>query len=271
MNFCDGIAGQARNDSLSVILFLKILDTNKHIENNTLRVLAGQPLSLWLDEAAPQALEVQVEQGARLDLVVLYEKTATVNHNIFLQKNSTLNLFYFTLSGDEVSQSTRVDIRGENAECNIFGFSAAALAQKLKSDFVVNHAAASCKSTQLFKQIAAGSSSVDFGGRVIVAKDSQHTDAQQTCRTLLLSEAAHAHAQPQLEIYADDVKCSHGATVGQLDAEALFYLRSRGVGLPEAQQLLLLGFAEEVVQKISSEEIREKISAIVAERLGSLL
>ncbi len=247
------------------------MDTNKYIQNNTLRVPAGQSLSLLLDDSAPQALEVLVEQDAQLNLVVLHQKSAAVKHTIMLQKSSVLNLFYLTLDGEEISQNTRIDLQGENAECNISAFSAAALTQKFKTNFIVNHAVANCKSTQLFKQIAVGNASVDFGGRVIVAKDAQHTDAQQTCRTLLLSETAHAHAQPQLEIYADDVKCSHGATVGQLDAEALFYLRSRGVGLAEAQQLLLLGFADEVVQNIASEECREKMAVLVAEKLGSLL
>jgi Fe-S cluster assembly protein SufD len=223
-----------------------------------------------LDEV-PQLLEITVEQGARLDLVILHQKTAACKHAITLQKNSTLNLFYLTLSGEEVSQNLQVNLQGENAESNIFGFSAASLSQKFKSEFIVNHNVANCKSTQLFKQIAVGNASVDFGGRVVVAKGAQQTDAQQTCRTLLLSETAHAHAQPQLEIYADDVKCSHGATVGQLDAESLFYLRSRGVGLAEAQQLLLLGFADEIVQKIPSTEIREKVEKLVAERLANLL
>jgi Fe-S cluster assembly protein SufD len=242
-----------------------------HIQNNILLVKAGTSLSLMLADDTPLDLQVHVEQGARLDLVVLHQKSAVCKHAVALQKDSVLNLFYFTLSSDEAAQNLRVDLQGENAECNIFGLSVASLSQKIRTNFVVNHAVPSCRSAQLFKQVAAGNASVDFGGRVIVAKDAQHTDAQQTCRTLLLSETAHAHAQPQLEIYADDVKCSHGATVGQLDAESLFYLRSRGIGLVQAQQLLLLGFADEVVQKISSTEIRERVGQRVTERLSKLL
>jgi Fe-S cluster assembly protein SufD len=246
------------------------VSTSQHIENNSLLVAAGQSLSLMLVDEQ-QRLDIRVEQGARLDLVVLHSSSCAAQHNVLLQGGSFLNLFYLTLGGDEVSQHLRVDLQGEHAECNIFGFSAASQSQKFKSEFIVNHALANCRSTQLFKQIAVDNAAVDFGGRVIVAPDAQHTDAQQTCRTLLLSETAHAHAQPQLEIYADDVKCSHGATVGQLDAESLFYLRSRGVGLAEAQQLLLLGFADEVVQKIPAAEHREKIASLVVNRLNNLL
>ena len=246
------------------------MNLNQHIHSKVLSVKAGTTLSLAVDGDVPQTLDVLVEQGARLDLVVLHQKSAECNHAVALQKNSVLNLFYFTLGGDEVAQNLHVDLQGENAECNIFGFSAASLSQRFSVDFVVNHAAANCRSTQLFKQVAAGNASVDFGGRVVVAAGAQRTDAQQTCRTLLLSETALAHAQPQLEIYADDVKCSHGATVGQLDVEALFYLRSRGIGLAEAQQLLLLGFADEVVQKIPSVGTRKRVGELVAERLLGL-
>jgi len=247
------------------------VNAKQYIQGNVLSVEAGTTLSLVADGDVSQSLEVVVvEPGARLDLVVLHSSSCMVQHGITLKQNGVLNLFYFALGGDEVAQNLRVDLHGENVECNIFGFSAASQSQKFKTTFIIHHAEPNCHSTQLFKQVAAGNASVDFGGRVIVAKDAQRTDAQQTCRTLLLSETAHAYAQPQLEIYADDVKCSHGATVGQLDAEALFYLRSRGIGLAEAQQLLLLSFADEVVQKIPSVEVRERVGKLVAERLRGL-
>jgi Fe-S cluster assembly protein SufD len=256
---------------MTTLAILQILNTKQHIQNNTLAVKAGTSLALMFAENAPLELQVSVEQGARLDLLVLHAASRNIQHKITLQKNSVLNLFYITLDGDSVAQDTRVDMLGENAECDIFGFTAASQTQKCNASLIVNHAAPHCRSRQIVKQIAVGNSSVDFGGRVVVAKDAQHTDAQQTCRTLLLSETAHAHAQPQLEIYADDVKCSHGATVGQLDPESLFYLRSRGVGFAEAQQLLLLGFADEVVQKIPEEEFREKISKLIVQKLSKLL
>jgi len=247
------------------------VNAEQYIQDNVLSVEAGTTLSLVADGDVSQSLEVVVvEQGARLDLVILHSSSCSVQHSITLKQNSVLNLFYLMLGGDEVAQNLRVDLQGENAECNIFDFSAASQSQKFKTTFLVQHFVPNCRSTQLFKQVAAGNASVDFGGRVYVGKEAQRTDAQQTCCTLLLSETAHAYAQPQLEIYADDVKCSHGSTVGQLDAEALFYLRSRGIGLAEAQQLLLLGFADEVVQKIPPVEIRERVGELVAERLRGL-
>jgi Fe-S cluster assembly protein SufD len=240
----------------------------KHIHSNILRVGAGQSLSLMPDGDIPQNLRVEVQQRAQLDLLVLHTGSRSVQLRVSQAEDSRVSLFLLALGGDEVSQSVRVDLLGERAACSIFCFSAAALKQKYISHILVNHAAAACSSEQLLRQVAGGSAVVSFEGRVVVAQDAQRTDARQSCKTLLLSEAARAHALPQLEIYADDVKCSHGTTVGQLSGEALFYLRSRGVSLAQAQQLLLMGFADEVVQKIPAKTFRESIAALVAKKFA---
>lgn len=233
-----------------------------------MRVGAGQALALAPQGDIPSGLRIEVLQQGRLDLLLLHAGYRSVQLCVSQAEESCVNLFLFALEDGETEQSVRVDLLGERAECGIFGFSAAALSQKRQASIAVNHVAAACRSEQLFRQVVGGSAEVSFDGRVTVAQNAQRTDARQSCKTLLLSEAARAHVQPQLEIYADDVKCSHGATVGQLSSEALFYLRSRGVGLLEAQQLLLLGFADEVVQKIPAPAFRESISSLIAEKMS---
>ncbi|MDR0711440.1 MAG: SufD family Fe-S cluster assembly protein [Prevotellaceae bacterium] len=244
-------------------------DITQHIQENVLRVAAGQSLSLMPQGAIPQRLQIEVQPQARLDLLVLHADSRSVQLCVSQAEESCVNLFLLAPDVGEVAQHVRVDLLGERAECGVFGFCSASFSQKYHSAIFVNHVAAGCRSEQLFRQVVGGSAVVSFEGRVTVAQDAQHTNARQSCKTLLLSEAARAHVQPQLEIYADDVKCSHGATVGQLSEEALFYLRSRGVGLLQARQLLLLGFADEVVQKIPAPAFREIIAALIAEKMAA--
>lgn len=242
-------------------------EITKHIDGNRLRVVAGQLLSLTSRGDIPQGLRVEVEEQGRLDLLVLYAGRRSVEFFVSQAEGSIVNLFFLAPGDGEVAQRVRVDLLGEHAECGVFGFSAAAQQQRHHASVAVNHVAAACRSEQLFRQVVGGSAVATFEGRVTVAQNAQRTDARQSCKTLLLSEAARAHVQPQLEIYADDVKCSHGATVGQLSSEALFYLRSRGVSLAQAQQLLLLGFADEVVQRIPAPAFRKSATALIAEQL----
>lgn len=241
------------------------VDITKYTEGNVLRVGAGQSLSLALRGGIPPGMRVEVQRQGQLDLLALHAGCCSVDFSVSQAEESSVNLFLLAPGDGEVVQRVQVDLLGERAACGIFGFSAAAHTQQHRSSVVVNHVAAACRSEQLFRQVVGGCAVVHFEGRVRVSPCAQRTDARQSCKTLLLSAAARARVQPQLEIYADDVKCSHGATVGQLSSEALFYLRSRGVSLAQAQQLLLLGFADEVVQKIPAPAFRESVAALIAE------
>ena len=127
--------------------------------------------------------------------------------------------------------------------------------QHLDQHIIINHLKENCNSNQLFKYILSDTSAGVFNGRVIVSEGAQKTDAQQTTRNLLLTDKAMAHSIPQLEIYADDVKCSHGSTTGQLDENAIFYMRSRGIDVRTAQLLLISGFAKEVMETITNTNI----------------
>ena len=119
----------------------------------------------------------------------------------------------------------------------------------------------------MFKYILDGASEGAFAGRIVVAKQAQHTEAYQTNRNICLTKQARMHAKPQLEIYADDVKCGHGATTGQIDENALFYMRTRGIGEAEARMLLLLAFTADVLDKITVEAVRDRLRLMVEQRL----
>ena len=116
-----------------------------------------------------------------------------------------------------------------------------------------------CESNELYKGIASGKSSGTFNGKIFVRKDAQKTNAYQSSKNILLSDDATINTKPQLEIYADDVKCSHGTSTGKIDTDALFYLKARGIGEESARKLLLQAFAEEVIEKIEVESLKERI------------
>ena len=134
----------------------------------------------------------------------------------------------------------------------------------------IDHASPGCKSDQLFKSILAGAARGVFTGKVLVRRGAQKTDAHQSSKNLLLSETAKADARPQLEILADDVKCAHGAAVGQLEEDPVFYLRSRGIGEKEARRILAAGFANEVTDAIPLESLRELAGVRTDEKLGEM-
>jgi Fe-S cluster assembly protein SufD len=158
-------------------------------------------------------------------------------------------------------------LEGERSECTLNGLTLTTGSQHIDNHTTIDHAAPNCASHELYKAILEGSSRGVFNGKIFVRRDAQKTDAKQTNRTLLLSDDATIDTKPQLEIFADDVKCTHGATVGQLDEEQVFYLRSRGMGLGDARDLLTNAFASDVLNRIRLEPLREHLQAILHVRL----
>jgi Fe-S cluster assembly protein SufD len=155
-------------------------------------------------------------------------------------------------------------LAGEGGECLINGLFMGKSRQHMDNYMKVEHASPHCESRQVYKGILDGQSHGVFHGRIIVHKDAQKTDAKQTNMNLLLSEDAQIDTKPQLEIYADDVKCTHGATVGQIDEEAIFYLRSRGLAEAAARALLLSAFAGDMLQRMKVEPVRRHLEQLVA-------
>ncbi|MFL6310905.1 MAG: Fe-S cluster assembly protein SufD [Terriglobales bacterium] len=167
------------------------------------------------------------------------------------------------LSGALVRNNVHPVLAGEGSECLINGLFMANGRQHMDNYMLVEHASPHCDSRQFYNGILNGQSHGVFHGRIIVHKDAQKTDAKQTNRNLLLSDDAQIDTKPQLEIYADDVKCTHGATIGQFDDNALFYLRSRGLAEAAARHVLLLAFANECLDRMSSPQIREHLEKLV--------
>jgi Fe-S cluster assembly protein SufD len=167
------------------------------------------------------------------------------------------------LSGALVRNNVHPVLAGEGSECLINGLFMANGCQHMDNYMLVEHASPHCDSRQFYNGILNGQSHGVFHGRIIVHKDAQKTDAKQTNRNLLLSDDAQIDTKPQLEIYADDVKCTHGATIGQFDDNALFYLRSRGLAEAAARHVLLLAFANECLDRMNSPQIREHLEKLV--------
>jgi len=167
------------------------------------------------------------------------------------------------LSGALVRNNVHPVLAGEGSECLINGLFMANGRQHMDNYMLVEHASPRCDSRQFYNGILNGHSHGVFHGRIIVHKDAQKTDAKQTNRNLLLSDDAQIDTKPQLEIYADDVKCTHGATIGQVDENALFYLRSRGLAEAAARHVLLLAFANECLDRMNSPQVREHLEKMV--------
>ncbi len=161
-----------------------------------------------------------------------------------------------------VSCDVRLDVRllGEGAEANLYGAYVCGGSEKVQIAVDMHHDVPHCNSRQLLKGIAGGRSRVDFYGKIIVAPDAQRTEAYQENHNILLSEEAKVDTKPQLEIYADDVKCSHGATIGRLNEEEQFYMRSRGISLEDAKVLQMISFIAPVLENIPDESERESIA-----------
>jgi Fe-S cluster assembly protein SufD len=142
--------------------------------------------------------------------------------------------------------------------------------QVVDNHTAIYHDQPNCRSWEVYKGVLDGRSRAVFNGKVFVRPEAQKTDAKQTNRNLLLSDSARVDTKPQLEIFADDVKCTHGATVGRLDEMALFYARARGVPAQEAQRLLTYAFAAEVIAEVALDPVREELERLVRDRLGAL-
>jgi Fe-S cluster assembly protein SufD len=171
-------------------------------------------------------------------------------------------------TGAKLSRNNiRTCLAGEGVECVLNGLYLTADEQLADHHMVVEHAKPHCNSHEYYNGILGGRSRGVFHGRILVRPDAQKTDAKQTNKNLLLSEEATVDTKPQLEIYADDVKCTHGATIGQLNDESIFYLRARGIGKETARRMLIHAFAGEIIERIRLPAAREELDRVVWERL----
>ena len=188
-----------------------------------------------------------------------------------LERDAHYDLTTITLGARLSRHGIRVKLAHAGASCVVDGLYLVGAGQHTDTHSLIDHSAPHCTSRQLYKGILDGKSRAVFNGKVFVHRDAQQTDAQQTNKNLLLSPDARVDTKPQLEIFADDVKCAHGATVGQLEAEELFYLLSRGLHMNLARNLLTYGFAEELVEKLKIESIKAQLDEAILNRLHARL
>jgi Fe-S cluster assembly protein SufD len=215
--------------------------------------------------------ELALGEGAIVDHYKLQRESGTASHIATVQgyqeRSSVLTSHSVSLGGALVRNDINSTLNGPGGECTLNGLYLASGEQHIDNHTALDHAMPHCASREYYRGILSGRATGVFNGKIIVRKDAQKTDAIQSNKNLLLSEEASINTKPQLEIYADDVRCTHGATVGQLDAEALFYLRSRGIGGEEARRLLISAFASDVLDRIRLEPLRTVIERLVREKL----
>ncbi|MGZ6125208.1 MAG: Fe-S cluster assembly protein SufD [Myxococcales bacterium] len=235
---------------------------------------AGPPDGVYLTNAVT---EISLGEGARVEHYKLQQESARAFHIALLQvtqgRESGFRSHSLALGGALARNEVRAVFAAEGGECALNGLYMASGKQHLDNRTLIDHKNPRCTSRELYKGVLDGESHGVFGGRVLVREDAQKTDARQINRNLLLSPGALIDTKPQLEIFADDVKCAHGAAVGELDADALFYLRSRGLGLDAARSLLTWAFAGEMVELIPLLPLRARVRDLVTARLpdgGSL-
>ena len=219
--------------------------------------------------------EIVLKDGAQLEHYRVQRESKSAYHVSTTSSELGRASRYETTSINLGAQLSRHDVSvvmdHEGAETSVDGLYMVDSDQHTDTHSIIDHKVAHCTSRQLYKGILDGNGRAVFNGKVFVREGAQKTDAQQTNKNLLLSDKARVDTKPQLEIYADDVKCAHGAAVGQIDPEELFYLETRGIGPELGRSLLTYGFAEEVIGKIKIESIRSQLDEIVLRQLHTSL
>jgi Fe-S cluster assembly protein SufD len=239
------------NSSANIVICDHTLASHSFLTNSVTEIFAGKNATL-------NYTKIQNE----------HNDSSLVNSRFVHQEaGSNVNSTVITLHGGIVRNNLYVKLAGEFCSNTSSGLFLTDQQQHVDNFTWIEHAAPNCMSNQFYKGVLDDQSTGAFSGRILVQPGAQKTNAYQKNQNLLLTNEAKMNTKPQLEIYADDVKCSHGATIGQLDQEALFYLRSRAIGEEEARMLLMFAFASEITDNIGVERLRERISELVNKRL----
>lgn len=239
-----------KNSGVSIIETYHHLSANTYFNNIVTEIVVNENANL-------KHYRIQAENQASFNI-----NTTEVN----LKKGGTYSSYAFDVGGAIVRNNLNVMLNEQHSEANLYGLYLTEGKQHIDNHTLIDHCFPDCTSNELYKGILNDKSRGVFNGKVFVRKDAQHTNAFQENKNLLLSKDAVINTKPQLEIFADDVKCSHGATIGKLDEDALFYLRSRGIGLKEAESILQLAFAADIIEKVSLEPLRKMINELMLNR-----
>jgi Fe-S cluster assembly protein SufD len=293
--FEDGALVEVRDNTVLekplALVFLTLSDSEPHMTHPRNLILAGagsqasfiethlrfddggqpkrSPGDLYFTNAVT---EVVAGGNAILDYTRLQNEGDQALHVGILQveqeRSSSVTTHSIALGGLLDREEARAVLAGEGAEALLHGLYVINGWQHVDNHTVIDHARPHCSSREVYKGVLDGHAGGVFNGKIIVRKDAQKTDSKQSNKNLLLSEDAVINTKPQLEIYADDVKCTHGATIGQIDPEAVFYLRSRGIGLEEARSLLIQAFANDILDRIKFEPLRSQLRSALHARLA---
>ena len=217
------------------------------------------------------ASEIILNENASLELYVLQNVSneASIQREFKVRQlaDSRLKIVVITFNGGDIRNTYHIDLDGEGADTQVYGLYLIDKAQHVENYLKVNHNVPHCTSNEKFKGVLDDEATGVFNGHVYVAPNAQKTDAHQNNSNIILTPKAKINSQPFLEIYADDVKCSHGTSTGQLDQEAMFYMRQRGISKANARILLMYAFAAEVSNHIGNEMLHEHIDDMIKRRL----
>ncbi|MDR1671916.1 MAG: SufD family Fe-S cluster assembly protein [Bacteroidales bacterium] len=258
-------------DAASINGFMLYVPCGKHSDkpllirssggNNLIYIASGGVADVLVyDSNEEDATTIRLDEAASLHMVRLQQggqKSVSTHIKAWQASSSRMSVHCVTFGN--VRNTLDATLAGKDAEHVVRGLTFTKEAEHAANHVDITHASPECSSNQLFRHILSGTSTGDFTGRIVVSANAQKTTAYQRSSNILLHPETKMNITPQLEIYADDVKCSHGATVGQLDAEAVFYLRSRGIGEAEARKILLQALAEELLKDIASPAVKQRI------------
>jgi Fe-S cluster assembly protein SufD len=215
--------------------------------------------------------DVLVGERAIVDHVKVQRESAEAFHMasmfVHLERGGTFTSQAISFGGRIARNDITATLAGEGAECTLNGLYVADGETLFDTHSTIDHAMPHCPSHEVYKGILAGRARAVFNGKIIVRPDAQKTDAKQTNKALLLSEDASINTKPQLEIFADDVKCTHGAAIGQLDPDQMFYIRARGIGETDARNMLIHAFASDVLNHIKHDDVRNRLEEVLVEKL----
>ncbi len=284
--FCEGgvfihIAPKAIVTEPIHVLFISAPGAEPGLVAPRLFIVAGEQSQTSIVEnyvgvgAAPvlttAVTEVLLGPGAMVDHVKVQRETAEAFHMastfVHLHRASTFTSQAITFGGRIARNDITATLAGDGAECTLNGLYVADGDTLVDTHTTIDHAMPHCPSHEVYKGILAGRAKAVFNGKIIVRPDAQKTDAKQTNKALLLSDESGINTKPQLEIFADDVKCTHGAAIGQLDADQLFYLRARGIGQLDARNMLIHAFASDVLNGIKHDAVRARLEEVLVQKL----
>ncbi|MBR6251562.1 MAG: Fe-S cluster assembly protein SufD [Bacteroidales bacterium] len=234
-----------------------IIDVKANAKRNVVVNFASQSgfsaVDIYIKMAAESAANVVLWQDKPT-------KARIFTHTIVdMQKSARLNISTINIRAAQVRNNLRINYLGENAESQISGLYIAADDNRIDNFTIVRHAVGHCTCEQLYKGVLSGKAVTAFSGLIVVEPDAQKTLANQVNRSMLLSKDARAYAKPQLEIYADDVRCNHGSTTGQIDKDQLFYMQARGISEEEARQMLVAAFVCEIAERVPIAQMADSL------------